>query len=164
MRSSSVDFVGKYSNRPADKAEAEPQWRRAFLTEREGSGQTFCLSIRSSDGRVAEGFAMSLYLRHQWRAGGSRIERLALIFSNGAVFIDGQYLQRGLDALEEGKLRRIQAQDANEIAAIRAHNADVRKPEDKEPVVMRALVCPSLDALLEDDETVARIAQAMKEE
>lgn len=156
--------IHKLVGRAAAKPEEEPQWRRAFLVEREGSAQSFCLSVRSSDGRTVEGVAMSLYLRHQWLDRNARAERLVLLFSNGAVCVEGQYLQRGLDALEEGKLKRIQAQDGHEIAAIRARNADARKPEDKEPMVTRVFLCPSFDRLLEEDEGLAQIAEAIKED
>jgi hypothetical protein len=87
-----------------------------------------------------------------------------LIFSVGAICIEGQHLQRGLDALEEGKLKRIQVQDSNEIALIRGHNADTRKVEDKEPTVSRVIVSPRFDLLLESEESLAEIAGLIKEE
>ena len=78
-------------------------------------------------------------LRHKWIDRDSKTERLVWIFSNGGIYVEGQHLKRGLDALEEGKLKRIQEQDSNEIALIQSHNADVRKPEDKEPIVSRVV-------------------------
>ena len=163
MRDTSASFVGKYAG-AGPKEEERPQWRRAFIVEREGAAQSFCVSVRSADGRSAEGFAMSLYIRHRWLDRGSRTERLVLLFSNGGIYVEGQHLQRGLDALEEGKLKRIQAQDGNEIAAIRSRNADVRKAEDKEPVITRLLVSPGFDSVLEEEETLAHIARAVKED
>jgi hypothetical protein len=159
-----TSFVRKVIGALPEEPETQPQWRKAFLTEREGSGQAFCISVRHADGREADGFAMSLYVRHHWLDRNARVERLLLLFSGGAICVEGQHLQRGLDALEEGKLRRIQAQDTNEIALIRGHNADTRKAEDKEPVVSRVLVSPSVKTLLETDESLAEIAGLIKEE
>jgi len=163
MRDTATSFVRKVVGSPLEGPAAEPQWRRAFTIEREGASQSMCISVRSSDGREADGFPMSLYVRHKWLDRG-RVERLVLMFSNGAVCVEGQHLQRGLDALEEGKLKRIQAQDGNEIAAIKGHNADTRKPEDKEPVVTRVIVSPRFDVLLESDESLEEIAKLIKEE
>lgn len=156
--------VRKYAAAPVrEKEEEHPDWRRAFLVEREGATQAFCVSLRDADGRTVAGFAMSLYLRHWWLDGGGRMERLVLLFNGGALYIEGWYLQRGLDALEEGKLKRIQIQDENEIGAIRSRNADIRKPEEKEPIVCRAVVSPALTELLEDDESLAGVAKLLKE-
>ncbi len=163
MRDTSSAFVRKLVG-PAPKDEEQTQWRRAFLMEREGSAQAWCVSVRSQDGRCVDGFAMSLYLRHKWLDRGSRTEKLVLLFSNGAIYTEGQHLQRGLDALEEGKLKRIQVQDGNEIAAIKSSNADIRKAEDKEPIVSRAIVTPGFDQLLEEDDTLAEIAKVLKED
>jgi len=159
-----TSFVRKVVGAPLEKPEAQPQWRKAFITEREGAAQAFCVSVRSADGREVDGFAMSLYIRHKWLDRSARLERLVLFFSAGAICVEGHHLQRGLDALEEGKLKRIQIQDSNEIAAIRGHNADTRKPEDKEPIVSRVLVTPRFDAVLESDESLADIAGLIKEE
>ena len=159
-----TSFVQKVIGGLPQDADSQPEWRPAFVMEREGSAQAFCISVRSADGREAEGFAMSLYVRHKWLDRNARQERLVLIFSIGAIGIEGEHLQRGLDALEEGKLKRIQAQDSNEIALIRGHNADNRHPEKKEPIVSRVVVSPCLDALLESDESLAEIAGLIKEE
>jgi len=159
-----TSFVQRVVGGPAQDAEAQPEWRQAFVMEREGSAQTFCISVRSADGREAEGFAMSLYVRHKWLDRTARAERLVLVFSTGAICIEGEHLQRGLDALEEGKLKRIQAQDSNEIALVRSHNADNRHPDKKEPIVSRVIVSPSFDSLLENEESLAEIAQHLKEE
>jgi hypothetical protein len=164
MRDTASSFVRKVVGQLPAEAQQEPQWRRAFVTEREGAAQAFCVSVRSADGRDVDGFAMSLYLRHKWVDRGARLERLVLMFSNGAICIEGHHLQRGLDALEEGKLKRIQAQDGNEIAAIRGHNADTRKPEDKEPIVTRVIISPRFDLLLDSDDSLAEIASHIKEE
>jgi hypothetical protein len=162
--STSTSFVRKVVGAPLKEPDAEPQWRKAFIAEREGSAQAFCISVRSADGREVDGFAMSLYVRHKWLDRDARCERLVLIFSMGAVCIEGQHLQRGLDALEEGKLKRIQAQDSNEIALIRGHNADTRKAEEKEPIISRVLVSPSFESLVESEDSLAEIAGLMKEE
>lgn len=162
MRDTSAAFVRKFAS-PAPEAEEQTQWRRAFLFEREGAAQAFSISVREADGRGVDGFAMALYVRHKWLDRGGRLEKLVLLFSNGAIYVEGQHLQRGLDALEEGKLKRIQVQDGNEIAAIRSRNADVRKAEDKEPIVSRVIVSPGFERLLEDDENLAEIAKVLKE-
>jgi hypothetical protein len=146
------------------KEEAETEWRQAFIMEREGAAQSYSVSLRLKDGRDADGFATSLYLRHKWLDRDSKTERLVWIFSNGGIYVEGQHLKRGLDALEEGKLKRIQEQDSNEIALIQSHNADVRKPEDKEPIVSRVVISPKFEVLLEDDENLIEIAKAIKED
>jgi hypothetical protein len=103
-------------------------------------------------------------MRHEWLDRNQRSEKLLLLFNGGAIYVEGQHLQRGLDAIEEGKLKRIQVHDATEIAAIKSRNADVRKPEDKEPVVFRAVVSPSLRKVVEEDPMLAEIAEALKED
>ena len=158
-----TSFVQKFISQ-APHTEPESEWRRAFTVERDGSAQPFCISVRSQDGRSADGFTMSIYLRHRWLDGGGRLERLVLLFNGSAIYIEGQHLQRGLDALEEGKLKRIQEQNSNEIALIKSRNADMRKPEDKEPFVSRVVITPSLQSVLESDETLADIAKAIKED
>jgi hypothetical protein len=156
-------FASKFISQ-APHTEPESDWRRAFTVERDGSAQPFCLSVRSQNGRGAIGIAMSLYLRHWWLDDGGRMEKLILLFSNGAIYLEGQHLQRGVDALEEGKLKRIQEQSSNEVSLIKGRNADVRKAEDKEPFVSRIVVMPSLQHALENDETLAEITNLVKEE
>jgi hypothetical protein len=156
-------FVRKLVNR-APVEQLEPEWRRAFLVEREGAAQSFCVSVRFKDGRDVEGFAISLYVRHWWVDRSSKLERLVWLFSNGGIYVEGQHLQRGLDALEEGKLKRIQEQDSSEIALIRSRNADVRKQEEKEPIVSRVVTSPTFKSVLEHDKDLAEIAKAIKED
>lgn len=155
-----TSHVHKLMNR---MPEVETEWRQAFLMEREGAAQSFSVSLRLKDGRDADGFPTSLYVRHKWIDRNSKTESLVWIFSNGGIYVEGQHLKRGLDALEEGKLKRIQEQDSKEIALIQSHNADVRKPEDKEPIVSRVVVSPSFESVLEEDENLVEIAKAIKE-
>lgn len=164
MRDTEKSHVQKLIGSVGGRDETPSHWRKAFTVEREGTAQTFSLSVRSCDGRSVDGFAMSHYVRHQWLDRNAHPERLVLLFSTGAMCIEGEHLQRGLDALEEGKLKRIQVQDSNEIAAIRSRNADVRKPEDKEPVVSRVLIAPSLDTVLENDENLTEITKQLEED
>ena len=91
------------------------------------------------------------------------MERLIWLFSNGAIYVEGRHLKRGLDALEEGKLKRIQEQDTNEIALIESHNAGILEREKKEPVVSKVIESPSFEAVLENDESLAEIAKALQE-
>lgn len=156
-------FASKFISQ-APHTEPESDWRKAFTVERDGSAQPFCISVRLQNGRGAVGIAMSLYLRHWWLDDGGRTEKLILLFSGGAIYLEGRHLQRGVDALEEGKLKRIQEQSKNEISLIKGRNADLRKPEDKEPFVARVVVMPSLQQALESDETLAEITNLMKEE
>ena len=155
-----VSYVQRMMNRPKD--EARPGWRPAFVMEREGAVQAFSVSVRRKDCRDAEGFQASLYLRHRWVDQGSKVERLIWLFQHGAIYAEGMHLQRGLDALEEGRLKRIQEQDSNEIALIECHNADIRDMEQKEPVVSKVIVCPRLETVLEGDEDYADIAKAIR--
>jgi hypothetical protein len=157
-----ASYVQKLMNRP-QKDEAHPEWRQAFVLEREGAAQAFSVSVRLKDGRNADGFPVSLYLRHRWIDHGSKAERLIWLFSNGAIYVEGRHLKRGLDALEEGKLKRIQEQDTNEIALIESHNAGILEREKKEPVVSKVIESPSFEAVLENDESLAEIAKALQE-
>jgi len=160
-----ASYVHRLVNRaPKEREEVETQWRQAFIMEREGSAQSFSVSLRLKDGRDADGFPTSLYVRHKWIDRDARTERLVWIFSSGGIYVEGQHLRRGLDALEEGKLKRIQEQDSNEIALIQSHNADIRKPEDKEPIVSRVVISPSFENVLEDDENLVEIAKVIKED
>ena len=140
------------------------EWRKAFGGDNAG-GNTFSLSLRLKDGRQVDGFSMSLYARHHWIDGGGPVERLVLLFSNGGVYVEGHHMKREVEALlEEGKLKRIQELDSAEIAAIRRHNLDKRKAEEKEPIVLRIVVSPEIEEVLESDENLAGIAKAMKGE
>jgi hypothetical protein len=156
-----ASFVDKLMKIPAGN-EGRPQWRQAFALEGEGATQAFSVSVRHKDGRDADGFPVSLYLRHKWIDRNSKTERLIWLFSNGAIYVEGRHLKRGLDALEEGKLKRIQEQDSNEIALIDRHNTEIREKEQKEPVVSKVIVSPSFESLLENDESLAEIAKAVK--
>jgi hypothetical protein len=160
-----ASHVHKLINRIAkEREEHETEWRQAFLMEREGAAQSFSVSVRLKDGRDADGFPTSLYVRHKWIDQGSKTERLVWLFSNGGIYVEGQHLRRGLDALEEGKLKRIQEQDSSEVALIESHNADIRKPEDKEPIISRVVVSPGFESVLESDENLAEIARVIKED
>lgn len=157
-----ASHVHKLLNRiPTEEPETE--WRRAFLVEREGSAQSFSVSVRRKDGREVGGFPIHFYARHDWIDRNSKTQRIIWIFSNGGIYVEGQHLERGLDALEEGKLKRIQEQDSNEIALIQSRNADIRKAEDKEPIVLRVVISPSIETVLEEDENLVEIAKAIKE-
>jgi hypothetical protein len=149
----------------AEAGEGKHDWRKGFCGDNAGAANPFSLSLRHRDGRACDGFSMSLYARHRWIDQGGPVERLVLLFSNGGVYVEGQHLKREVEALlEEGKLKRIQEHDSAEIAAITAHNLDRRKPEDKEPIVLRIVVSPSVESVLENDENLAEIARAMKGE
>jgi hypothetical protein len=158
-----TSFVQKFISQ-APHSEPSTEWRRGFLVERDGSGQAFSVSVRDPDGREANGFSASLYVRHNWLDRNVKRERLLLIFSHGGILVEGQHLQRGLDAAEECKLRRIQIHDSGEIALIKSHNADIRKPDEKEPLVSRVVISPSMQYVLENDENLAEIAKVLKEE
>lgn len=154
----------KYAASIKEGEEDHPHWRRGFVTEREGVAQAATVSVYDADGRGRGGFSAQLYLRHEWLDRNPHVQKFVLLFNGGGIYVEGQYLERGVDAVEEGKLKRIQVHDANEIAAIKSRNADVRKPEDKEPVIFRAVISPPLLKLLEEDEMLAGIAEALKED
>lgn len=164
MREPEKSHVQRLIGSVGGRDESTAPGRKAFTVEREGTAQTFSLSVRARDGRAVDGFAMSHYVRHQWLDRNARTERFVVLFSFGAIYIEGEHLQRGFDALEEGKLKRIQILDTNEIAAIRSRNADVRKPEEKEPIVTRVLIAPSLDTVLENDENLTEITKQLEED
>ena len=146
-------------------AEEGRAWRKGFGGDNAGSLNPFCLSLRRSDGRESEGPSMSLFAWHYWIDDGGPVERLVLIFSVGGIYVEGVHMKRQLNVLiEEGKLKYIQQHNSAEIEAIRAHNLDKRKPEDKEPIVRRILVTPDIMTRLKSDENLAAIAAAMKGE
>ena len=108
---------------------------------------------------------MGLYKRHYWMNGGGKVERLLLLFSDGGVYVEGLHLKPQVEALlEEGKLKRIQIHNSADIGAIQSHNLDKRKPEDKDPIVLRIVVSPAIETVLETDENLAEIAKVMKGE
>jgi len=158
-------FVKSLMRTPPQGAipEVEPAWRKAFWVDNAGSGGTFSVSVRFRDGRVAEGFSPGLYLRHAWIDQGGPRERLVWLFSHGGIYLEGRHLQRGLDGLEEGRLKRIQEHGETEIALIESHNLDIRKPEEKEPIIFRVVISPRLSAVLENDANLSEIAEAMRE-
>src|ERR1700683_2369822 len=113
--------------------DGERPWRNGFGGDNAGGVNPFCLSLRTKDGRQIGGPSMSLFAWHQWIDDGGPMEKLVLIFSVGGVYVEGVHLKRVVESLlEEGKLKRIQEHSSTEIEAIRAHNLDNRKPEDKE--------------------------------
>ena len=156
--------MGGRPGQESDSEESRP-WRDGFRGDNAGGVGPFCLSLRFKDGRQWDGFSMSLYVRHHWMDDGGRTDRLILVFSGGGVYVEGHHLKRQVEALlEEGKLKRIQEHDRAEVAAITAYNLDKRKAEDKEPIVLRIVVSPAIEAVLESDENLAAIAEAMKGE
>jgi hypothetical protein len=155
----------KYGAPPLNEKEEEHvPWRRGFIYEREGVTQAASVSVYDADGRGRSGFSMSLYLRYEWLDRNPRLQKFVLLFDGGAIYMEGQYMERGADAAEEGKLKRIQEHDAHEVAEIKSRNADVRKREDKEPVIFRVIVSPPLSKVLEEDPMLAEVAGALKED
>jgi hypothetical protein len=153
-------FIGSQAAQPDDQ---DPAWRPGFGGDTVGGANPISLSLRTKDGRQIDGLSMSLYECHHWVDDGGPIDRLVLIFSVGGVYVEGNHLKRQVEALlEEGRLKRIQEHDSAEIEAIRAHNLGQRKPEEKEPVVLRILVTPDIETRLRSDENLAVIASAMK--
>ncbi len=158
-------FVGKYTGTPLPEtktAAEEPAWRKAFWVDNSGSGNPFSLSVRYKDDREAEGFASLLYLRHRWLDKGGKVEKLVLLFSVGVIYLEGQYLQQGLDAFEDGRLKRIREQAETEIKLIEAHNLYVREKAKKEPIISRVKVAQSFQEWLESKKAFAEIAKVMK--
>jgi hypothetical protein len=142
----------------------DKNWRAGFGGDNASGANPFSLSLRPKNGRQIDGLSMSLFVCHHWIDDGGSMDRLVLVFSVGGVYVEGIHLKRQVEALlEEGKLKRIQEHDSAEIEAIRAHNLDKRKPEEKEPIVLRILVTPDIETRLRSDEHLAVIASAMKE-
>lgn len=148
--------------RPASTGDTDDA-RRAFWIDNAGTGAPFSLSVRFKDGRVAEGFSLALYTRHQWLDSGGKWERLLLLFSIGGIYLEGRFLQKGLDALEEGKLKRIREQTETEIKLFERYNLDVRERDKKEPIVARVVISPKVEQLIETDVNLAEIAKVVKE-
>jgi hypothetical protein len=160
-----TSFVRKVMGAPPGATTEGEGWRKGLIGDNAGGANPFTLSVRRKDGRQVDGFSMSLYARHHWIDDGGPVERLVLVFSIGGVYVAGHHLKRDVDALlEEGKLKRIQEHDSAEIAAIRRHNLDRRKAEDKEPIVLRVVVSPGIEGALAADESLAAVAEAMKGE
>jgi len=147
------------------KSEESRGWRNGFSGDNAGGFNTFCLSLRAKSGREIDGISMHLYVTHKWLDNGGPSEKLVIFFSAGAVYVEGLHIKRQVEALlEEGKLKRIQEHDSTEIEAIRAHNLDKRKADEKEPIVLRIIISPDLETRLKTDEYLAAIAAAMKGE
>jgi hypothetical protein len=144
---------------------AERPWRNGFAGDNAGDFAPFCLCLQSSDGRSMEGPSMSLFLWHAWRDGGGPFEKLVLFFNSGTIYVEGLHMKAKVEAIfQQGKLKRIQQHDSLEIQAIAAHNLDIRKSEDKEPVVLRFIIVPSLEERLRNDESLAPILNAVRGE
>ena len=154
---------------PPDVDDESRPWRNGFSGDNAGGANPFCLSLRSRDGRQMGGPSMSLFIWHDWIDDGGPTEKLVMFFNIGGsinvcgIYVEGLHMKRPVEALlEEGKLKRIQQHDSVEIEAIRAHNLDKRRPEEKEPIVLRILVTPDLETRLKSDENLAVIAEAMR--
>jgi hypothetical protein len=147
------------------ETEVERGWRNGFIGDNSGGLSPFCLSLRAKEGRLMEGPPWSLFTWHAWMDDGGTVEKLLLLFTVGGVYVEGFHMKRQVEAfLEEGKLKRIQEHDKTEIEAIRAHNLDKRKPEEKEPIVLRILTVPNVIKRLEIEEYLGPIIVAMKGE
>src|ERR1017187_4563914 len=141
----------------------EKHWRPGFGGDNASSANPFSLSLRPKNGRQIDGLSMSLFVCHHWIDDGGPVDRLVLVFCVGGVYVEGIHLKRQGGALPgEGKLKRSQEHDSPEIEAIRAHNLDKRKPEEKEPIVLRILIAPDIETRLKSDDNLAVIANAMK--
>lgn len=151
-------YVGMEPETEEDKA-----WRNGFSGDNSGGMSPFCLSLRSKDGRKMEGPAWSLFTWHVWLDNGGPVEKLVLLFTVGGVYVEGLHMRKQVEALlEEGKLKRIQEHDKTEIEAIRAHNLDKRKADEKEPIVLRILIAPNIIKRLEIEQHMGLITSAMK--
>ena len=140
-------------------------WRKGFGKDNAGGMATFCLSVRSRDGRHMCGPAMNLFTWHDWLDDIGPVERLILFFTVGAIYVEGIHMRGQVESvLQEGKLKWIQEHDRIEVETIRAHNLDKRKPEEKEPIVLRIIVTPDLETRLKMSKHLAIIADAMKGE
>jgi len=159
-----TSFAKKFMGGQAETEEDRP-WRNGFSGDNAGGVNPFCLSLRSKSGREMEGPPWSLFTWHGWIDSGGPTEKLVLLFSVGGVYVEGLHMKRQVEALlEEGKLKRIQEHGDAEIEAIRAHNLDIRRPEEKEPIVLRIVIAPDMETRLKSDESLAVIAARMKGE
>jgi hypothetical protein len=166
-----ISFAKKFISGQGQETDEARPWRNGFGSDNAGGPNSFCLSLRSKDGRKSEGPSMSLFLWHYWIDDGGPTEKLVLLFNIGGAFsvcgiyVEGLHMKRAVRALlEEGKLKYIQQHDSAEIEAIRGHNLDTRKLEEKEPIVLRIVIKPDLETRLRSDEHLAVIADAMKGE
>lgn len=126
------------AGRDGDDAEA----RAGFLRERP-TAQAFSLRLRFKDGRSAQGLPWALFAGYDWSDAG-RNERLTLMFTARVVDIEGQYLWRLVEEIDDGQLKAVQEHNAAEIALLRSENADQR-PGHQKPVIVSIAISPSFE-------------------
>lgn len=157
-----TSFAAKFTGLKETGPEEAHEWRDGFTGDNAGGSSPFCLSLCSRDGREMEGPSMEMFQWHYWLDDAGPVQRLVLLFMVGAAYIEGEDMKRRVKALfQEGKLKRIQEHTAVEMEAIRRYNHD-RKPEDREPVVIRIIVVPDIQTRLKSDASLAPIAALIK--
>lgn len=114
---------------------------KSFTKERQHTAQAFTLHVEWRDGRRTEGFAWAHYLGYRWTDDG-HVERLALIFGDRAIEIEGHNLGALVEEIREGKLNSVREMSSSKQMLLSQANPA------GEPVISIIRSYPELDEIL----------------
>jgi hypothetical protein len=134
----------KFLDKILDDKGAGPEEGASFTKERQHTAQAFNLHVERRDGRCAEGFAWSHYMRYRWKDEGDK-ERLIVLFgAAGALEIEGHRLNILTNQIREGQLNGIR-----ELVSRQATLLEHNNPDDQ-PVIMSVKSYPDFDDILRE--------------
>jgi hypothetical protein len=130
-------------NRTLDRILERSDEEKAFTKERQHTAQAFTLHVEWKDGRRTEGFAWAHYLGYCWSDNGEN-EKLALIFGERAIEIEGHNLVKLVDEIREGKLSSIR--EIPTAAQMQLRHAN----PSGEPIISAIRSYPDVDEILQE--------------
>lgn len=125
-----------------DKILDRPEDDKAFTRERQHTAQAFTLHLEWKDGRQSEDFCWTHFVRARWVDFGDT-EKLILIFSDGAVEIQGHNLKPLENDVRECKLNGVSEMSSQQVMLKRAVS-----PE--EPIISAIKAYPDVEEMLKE--------------
>jgi hypothetical protein len=112
--------------------------RDGYTKERQGPATANTLRLWFKDGRHSQGFPWIDYAGDEFTGGeGGETDRLLLRFRpDKIVSVEGYFLRRLLDVIDEWQLRSIQEHDAQEVALLCSEKVDLLLERQK-PIICR---------------------------
>lgn len=139
-KSKFVESVIRQRDKSSANEAADDDDVRAGSTRERATVQPFSLSVRSKDGRTAQGLAWMHFDGYDYQDEG-RSEHLVLIFGNRVVDVQGWHLWRLVEQIDEGQLKAIQEHNSREVDLLRTENAGSVRGHQR-PVIVSISVTP----------------------
>lgn len=119
---------------------------KGMTSERQHTGRSYSLRVKSKDGRTADGFPWALFNGYRWNDNG-KAETLVILFSNRAITITGEHLLRLADELDDEQLKGVQEHNPVEAELLRAENRNAKTGE-LQPIILSVSAEPRFEELV----------------